>query len=301
MKFDIVTIGSAVLDVLVKSSQFKVAPVGGELMICEIYGGKVDVDEAVIVSGGAATNTAVSFARQGFVAACIGELGVDIAAQVIWDDLHRESVHTRLLVQEKTEHTGISSILVASDGSRSAMTFRGSAHELRIPDINFDGIRDLRAIHLSNVGDMDLVHRVQEHCQEYRIFLSWNPSKGEAEEFFLKQNTESNQVCDVLFLNDQEWEAVKKNEGSVKRAAKMLVITRGKNGGEVIINGVSTTYQAKVVSVVDETGAGDAFASGFVGAHLRGEPLAKALEFAVDNASSVVGYMGAKSGLLKFS
>lgn len=300
MNYDVVTIGSAVLDVHLKSDSFTVAPIRNQLMVCEIYGGKMDIDGAEISSGGAATNTAVSFARQGFVVGCVAEIGVDIAAQVVWDDLHRDGVHTRLLVQEEAEHTGISALLVAGDGSRSAMTYRGAARQLHSLDVPFAKLEAVRAIHLSSVGDSELIRKVSEFCRERKIFLSWNPSKAEAEELFLKQRLPAN-FCDVLFLNDLEFEAVSKMEHVVMASARIVVVTRGPKGGEVYSQGKKTTYEAKPVKVVCATGAGDAFASGFVGAHLRGEPLEKCVNFAIANASSVVGYMGAKEGLLKVS
>ncbi len=300
MNYDIVTIGSAVLDVHLKSSSFTVAPIRNQLMVCEIYGGKMDIDDANISSGGAATNTAVSFARQGFVVGCIAEVGVDIAAQVVWDDLHRDGVHTRLLIQEEHERTGISALLVAEDGSRSAMTYRGAARQLHVADVPFAKIEAVRAIHLSSVGDVELIRKVSQFCQERKIFLSWNPSKTEAEELFLKQHLDPH-FCDVLFLNDLEFEAVKRSEAGVLAAAKIVVVTRGPKGGEVYAEGRKIPYEAKPVKVVCATGAGDAFASGFVGAHLRGEPLEKCIDFAIESASSVVGYMGAKQGLLTVS
>src|SRR5260221_11716667 len=105
---------------------------------------------------------------------------------------------------------------------------------------------------------------------ERRIFMSWNPSKAEAEEMFLRQKVTA-KLCDVLFLNDQEWEAVQKSEGNIRTAAPTIIVTRGKKGGDVMMGGKTLHYEARVVQAVCETGAGDAFAAGFVGAHLRGE------------------------------
>lgn len=301
MNYDIVTIGSAVLDVHLRSQAFTVTPVRHQLMVCEIYGGKMDIEEAAISSGGAATNTAVSFARQGFVVGCVAEIGVDPAAQVIWDDLHRDGVHTRLLVQEEGERTGISVLLVAADGSRSALVYRGAARQLQEADIPFAKLEGVRAIHLSGVGGAyPLIRRVSEFCREKKIFFSWNPSKGEAEELFLKQKLPAG-FCDVLFLNDLEFEAVSKAESVVMASAKIVAVTRGPKGGELYTGGKKILFAARPVKAVSATGAGDAFASGFVGAHLRGEPLEKCLDFAVESASSVIGYMGAKEGLLKIS
>lgn len=299
MQLDVVSIGSAVLDVLLKSDKFTVTPVHQELMLCELYGGKMDVADATIVSGGAGTNTAVSFARQGFKTAAVCELGVDIAAQVIWDDLQREGVATDHLIQEPDERTGISAVLVAGDGSRSAMTYRGASHMLDLKDLQFDHLQTLRAIHLSSVGNVDDIAAVSAHCQKHNIFLSWNPSKAEVEEIFLRCTDLDRFRTKVMFVNDQEWEAIKSQEAKVRRVAETIIITRGKAGGDILTTAGDSQYVAEVVKdVVDETGAGDAFAAGFTGAILRGKSKEEAVKFGVANATSVVRHLGAKAGLL---
>lgn len=300
MNYDVVSIGSAVLDVHIKSESFTVAPVRQQLMVCEVYGGKMDIEDAKISSGGAATNTAVSFARQGFITGCVAEVGVDIAAQVVWDDLHRDGVHTRLLVQEESERTGISVLLVAQDGSRSALVYRGAARQLRVKDVPFDKLINVKGIHLSTVGDYELIRKVSEFCREHKIFFSWNPSKAEAEELFLKSQVPRD-FCDMLFMNDLEFEAVAKAKAAVLGAAKFVAITRGAKGGEIYTPDGELKFEAKPAKVVCTTGAGDAFSSGFVGAHLRGETLENCLKFAIESSASVIGYMGAKEGLLKIS
>jgi ribokinase len=297
MNLDIATIGSATLDVFLKSSSFTVAPVDDQLMVCEIYGGKMDVEDAFLSSGGASTNTAVSFARQGYATACIAEVGMDIAAQVVWDDLAREKVNTSFLIQEESERTAISSLLVAGDGSRSAMTFRGASHQLEIKDIPFDELAHVRAIHLSSVGDIHLIKAISDHCVSHNIFFSWNPSKHEVEEIFLRSQIAIKP--NVMFVNDQEWATIERVENTVRSNVEMVLITRGKKGGEVLIEGKKISYTAKIVeNVVDETGAGDAFASAFTGAKLKGSSIEECLHAGVENAASVVQHLGAKTGLL---
>src|SRR3989339_913936 len=85
--FDVVTIGSAVLDVFLKSSQFHLVSTNGNLSLCEAFNEKIDVDDAVISSGGGGTNTAVGLSRLGLKTACISEVGNDFAAKVIEQDL----------------------------------------------------------------------------------------------------------------------------------------------------------------------------------------------------------------------
>lgn len=295
---DIVSIGSSVVDVLLKSRSFQPTNIDGELLLCEIYGGKANVEEALLCSGGAGSNTAVSFARQGFVPGIISEVGVDICAQIVIDELSREKVHTDYLIEEPEEKTGISAILIASDGSRSAMTYRGAAHMLSSKDLPFDFLQTVPNIHLSSIGNADVIREVFLFCTTHGIKLSWNPSKAEIEEIVFRSGRIFEKACTVLSMNELEYQAVAQKSDVLKQMATVVVITKGKNGGEVWHDGGVQSYQAQTVTAVDETGAGDAFASGFFGTYIKTQSIEKALEFGVKNATSVVGYLGAKKGLL---
>ncbi|HSW89473.1 MAG TPA: carbohydrate kinase family protein [Patescibacteria group bacterium] len=297
--FDVVSIGSAVLDMLFVSKSFTPTAVSGEMMLCEISGGKVNVEQAVLSSGGAATNTSVSFARQGLKAAFVGELGKDPAAQVIIDECAREGVDTSLVVEMPDEQTGMSAIMVAPDGSRSAMTFRGASYQLSHQDIPYASLEGTKHIHLSSVGNSDLIRELFLWCRDHKVGLSWNPSKDELEDVVLRTGDLFEYVCDQIIVNDQEFAVIESKKERLFKMGKLLVITKGKDGGEIYQDGSSRHFEAKPVKAVSELGAGDAFASGLVGALLRGKSLDEAIAFAVDNATSVVQSLGAKTGLLR--
>lgn len=301
MSFDIVTIGSAVLDVLLRSSQFSSHQVAGELMLCEISGGKVDVEEAMLCSGGAGTNTAVSFARQGFHTGIVAEIGIDAPAQLIIDELQREQVDTSLIIEEAEEQTGMSAILVASDGSRSAMTFRGAAKQLSHKDIPFTVLEQVSAIHLSSIGNADLVREIALFSKEKGIHLSWNPSAAELKDVVLQSSESLHQSIQVVCVNDLEYEEIQDHQGSLSKIASTIIVTKGRDGGEVLANGSKHPYLAKPVIAVSELGAGDAFISGFVGATLLKQSIEEAILRGTQNAASVVQHLGAKKGLLSFS
>ena len=117
--YDVVTIGSAVLDIFMKSDKFKVvqsSDIPGGIAMCEVYGGKMEVEEVLIVSGGGATNTAVSFARKELKTAIVAEMGNDPQSLLIHKDLEQDMVDTRLLVQEPSETTAVSVVLISADG-----------------------------------------------------------------------------------------------------------------------------------------------------------------------------------------
>lgn len=298
---DVVSIGSAVVDVILKSSQFRPHSLGGELMLCEVYGGKADVEEAILTSGGAGTNTAVAFARQGFHVGVVAEVGVDILAQIIVDELDKEHVRADLLIEEKEEKTGVSAVLVADDGSRSALTFRGAAKMLDPSDIPFSMLESVPWIHLSSIGNPELIRQIFLFCRQHKISLSWNPSKAEVVEIVKNTIGDFSRCCKVTFLNELEYAAIQEKEQLLREMSEIVVVTRGKKGGEVYMDGQKIAYEGKIVPVVCELGAGDAFASGFVGALLKNHPISTAIDWGLQNGASVVQDMSAKKGLLTFS
>jgi len=78
--YDVVTVGGATLDIFMKSDKFRVVKSGqvpGGVAICEVYGGKMEVEEVMITSGGGGTNAAVSFAKKELKTACVIEMGND--------------------------------------------------------------------------------------------------------------------------------------------------------------------------------------------------------------------------------
>jgi ribokinase len=77
------------------------------------------------------------------------------------------------------------------------------------------------------------------------------------------------------------------------------VITNGAKGGRVWIDGKKKEYEGKKYhDVVDTTGAGDAFASGYISALLYGYNYERAIGWGLENAGGILRHVGAKKGLL---
>ncbi|MBI5151477.1 MAG: carbohydrate kinase family protein [Candidatus Pacebacteria bacterium] len=304
--FDAITIGSAILDVFFKSSQFQLVKKDGSLALCETFNEKIEVEQAMISSGGAGTNVAVGLARLGFHVACLAEIGKDFAGSVIVHDLEREGVSTELLVQEKSEATGISGLLISQDGARTALVFRGAAQMITVSDLHSD-LLQTNWIHLSSIGNTDVISRIFSYCKERHIRLSWNPGNWEIEAIVsgvLKPNWSA---VEVLFVNKEEMEKLSgvSLEGDAWRSEwcfvgpKITVVTDGEHGGRYCIGGKCFWYEGERVETVQETGAGDAFAVGFLGGQLTNKEITQCIEYGKKNAGSVIRSMGAKTGLLR--
>lgn len=312
MKYDVVTMGSAVLDIYLKSSEFKKINSGefeGGVALCEAYGGKVEVEEIAVTSGGGGTNTAVSFARKGFHVGVVAEMGQDLIGAMVVKELEQEGVDTSMLIQEVDEQTGVSSIMVSAvDGDRSVAVYRGASKMLTREDIDWERLKT-NWLYISSLGgQVELLRELLQFADRNSIRVAVNPGKpeiqaiaasGERGEFFSD--------ADLLILNREEAqlltgeryddESVWKSEACML-GPKTCIITDGPNGGKACSGGVCHFWQAGEQKAIERTGAGDSFGSGLVAALMKGKSLEEAVVWGDRQASSVVRFMGPKKGLL---
>lgn len=310
MAFDVVCIGSALLDVYLKSDKFVKVVSGvfsGGVALNEEFGGKTEVQEMTLTSGGGGTNTAVSFARKGLSTALIAEMGTDLVAATIKEELTREAVDTSFLVEEADEVTGLSSILVGADGSRSVAVYRGASGLLTKEDMPWDRLQP-KWFYLSSLGgEMALLEGLIGHAKTFGFKIALNPGIKEIERLgewggvslfdgitvLLVNREEAAKLSDLNFLDDSIWLSDQTIPGP-----EYVVITDGRRGGKVVHQGQSYFYDILPVPTVEETGAGDAFGSAFVAALIKDRPVIEAIDWGKRQAASVVQFMGAKKGLL---
>jgi ribokinase len=99
-------------------------------------------------------------------------------------------------------------------------------------------------------------------------------------------------ASDVFFLNEEEWSMLCPN-GVPDGHQGTVVVTRGRQGATVYNGGHEHTHAAHAATVLDPTGAGDAFCGAYLGALVTGSPTA-AVDRALEAASVVVGGTGAE-------
>ncbi len=300
----VLAIGAAVQDVFLKGKIFRPHKEDdGEYVEEFALGSKNDIDGVVFSTGGGATNAAVTFARQGLHAYYMGKIGKDAAGRAILDDLHKDLVDTSLVGYSKEHGTGYSCLLLAPNGERTILTYRGASTHYEISERDFHSTRP-DWIYLSSVeGNFEILETVFAYAKHHDIKIAMNPGKKELQsksklKALLPQLT-------VLSMNLQEMQQLYKGENreDLIRASndevEFIVVTDGPHGAsagnrkQIVHAGM---YED--VPVVDRTGAGDAFSSGFTAMVARGESLADAVTFASANSTSVVSKIGAKDGIL---
>jgi len=301
-QFDVITIGSLLTDVFIQSDEFSLQLSGAGVLLCSQYGDKVEVDNFTLQGGGGAGNTAVGFARRGLRTAAIGEMGTDALSEQVIAELKEEGVATDLVVREKREQTGLSVVLIAPQGGRTIMVHRGAASMLGATDADW-GSLNARWFHVSSLsGQVEVIRSIQARCQDQQIGWSWNPGRRELE--LLKQNQlkMSDGAPTLFFVNKEEWDSIADIHDHFHESIEQIIVTNGNQGGQVFCDSKCVEgYTVEQVTSVDETGAGDAFAVGYISAFLEKKELHQAIEAGKESAASVVKQVGAKTGLLKKS
>lgn len=305
----VLVVGSATVDVMVKSSAFRVLKshqVQGGVAMCEVYGGKTEAEEMLVTIGGAGTNVAVGLSLLGFTCTSLVKVGDDWLRERILDNLKFYGVDTSMVQTEKEGKTALSVVLVASTGERSIITHRGASKEIDSNQIDWDKVATADWIQISALGgNMSLLEDLVSFAKSRGIRVGWNPGKGE-----LEQREKVIAVLpkiDLLILNRMEAALLLRHgyddmklmaEKILSSGVKMTAITDGFRG--VGIGSDELWIKAPTFNnrAVDATGAGDAFTSGLVAGILMGKKLDEALKMGTCNGSSEVSELGVKTGLL---
>lgn len=311
-KFDVITIGAATRDVFLRSRGIKVmrdpAFSTGEAE-CFALGSKIDVDEIIFETGGGATNAAVSFARQGLAVGFAGKIGAtDARGKEILAALRLEHVDTSLTVLDRREPTAYSVLLLTPRGERTALVYRGASADFRRTDFHWSSMR-ADWIYVSSLGGkLDIIRTIWSHAKRIRAKIAWDPGAGELAHG-LSGLRSFLQDTDILHVNQEEAARLmgfgyEQDEASFHRLRRevrgVTIVTGGTEGAWA---GTATRCwhaETHPVQVVDTTGAGDAFTSGFTASYIRTKGnIPQSLQFATANAESVIRHHGAKVGLLR--
>lgn len=232
-----------------------------------------------LTRGGSAANVAVAAAERHPVR-FIGRVGDDTLGETLVHELEAAGVQARV---QRSGRTGSIVILVDDDGERTMITDRGAAAELE--DIPWEWIDGADWIHLPLYGFVPEASRVAllDACALARargIPISLDLSSTAAMRELTAQALAHILAAvdpDVVFANDEE-ARLAAAEGV--RPPGVYVVKRGGDSVLVTVGDMTTEVAVERVDVViDSTGAGDAFAAGYLVAAAAGaEPLAAVAE-----------------------
>lgn len=310
---DIITFGSATWDIFMKTKEFRVLKnkkFATGKGICLGSGSKIDVDDIKFFSGGGGTNTAATFSKQGLKTSYCGMVGNDIPGEKIVKELKCLNVVTELIAKTSIKATNTSVILSQGKGDRTILVYRGAAELLRKSDIPWSKIKTAKWLYLAPLSGLlaDISRDIVDFGHKNKTKIAFNPGNSQLSlsSGVLKKIIKK---VDVLLLNQEEASLLTgipfKKEKEIFKSIDNLcsgiaVMTKGLEGA--VVSDGKYLYRADVLKtkVVDRTGAGDSFASGFISGliHSKGD-IEKAIQLGIANSSFCISGWGAKANLLE--
>lgn len=303
-KFDVITVGDCKADHFIRLENFEVLPAksGAEAKLVLPFAKKIPVASFEFFPGGNSLNAGVTFSRLGLRTAVLTSLGKDAEGADILKKMRSENISTLYAKTEKNCATDKSIILVAG-GERTILSY----HTTKCYKIPAKFPCDW--VYLTSLGDefSPVYHSILLGRKRDNYRLAYNP--GTRQLLHSPKHVKMMlQLTDALFVNLQEAQMITGSKtGDCKKllsllsalGAKISVITDGPKGAFAVYGRDYYKIGAYPAKRVDSTGAGDAFASAFTAAIVRGSPVAEALRWGSVNSAGEISKVGVHNGLYR--
>lgn len=301
--FDLISIGDTTIDVFLEIDDATISCTIHKKVcqLCVNYADKIPVKKITkVLAVGNAANNAVGASRLGLKTALYTILGGDDTGKEIFDTLQSEGIATNYIVLDKNKGTNYSTV-INFKGERTILVF----HEHR--NYSLPKFSKVRWIYYSSLaeGHEKLHKQIPSFVKKNKVKLGFNPGTFQLKEGINKLKPIL-EVTNVFILNKEEGQKlvgklkdVKKLLRALKKEGPEIVVITDGPKGSYAFNGKKFYFQNIFnAPVVERTGCGDAFSTGFVASLVYGYDIIEAMRWGTVNASSVLQHIGARKGLL---
>lgn len=300
---DIFSIGDATIDKFVKIKDASVLCTleRERCMLCLSFADKIPIvrlDEKV---AGNALNNAVGASRLGMGAALYTILGNDDTAKKVLDRMQRERVSRKYVIIQKGSSSNYS-VVLNFKGERTILVYH-HPRQYALPKIDHPKWVYYTSVWARGAGKLN--RDIVTYIKKKKNFLAFNPGTHQINEGF-RALTPLLKVTDVLFVNKEEAQTMIGDHKNIK--SLMQDLKRHVLGRIVVTDGAkgSYTYDGEKcyylpvfpAKVVEMTGAGDAYATGFIAALFHGKKACEAMRWGSANSAGVIEKIGPQDGLL---
>lgn len=256
---------------------------------------------AVEAPGGSAANTIAGLSRLGARTGFIGTVGRDKEGDFILKEMKKEKVDITGIKRVKGD-TGIIIGFVDKKGERALYAYPGVNDSLEISKKQATLAGSARYIHLSSfvgAGPLLAQKKLLKELKETRV--SFAPGT-----LYAKKVSKIKPIIkksSILFLNKEECELItgtnyrKGAKELFEMGAKMVAVTLGKTGCYALDENGAHAVKGYKSKAIDTTGAGDAFAAGFLYGQLMDKNTETCAKAGNWTASRCIAKTGARSGL----
>jgi fructokinase len=313
MSKKILGIGNAIVDIFVKVNDSFLSKnnlTKGSMKLIEkeeFERLKNSIKVEKIEAGGSVANTMAGISYLGGNSTFIGKVNSDEFGKIYRQSLEKININFPYSEKKEKLSTGASIIFITPDFERTMCTYLGISSQLSMDDINEKHIKDSKLIFLEGyLWDKGVSEAMFKHVidlakkNNIKIAMSLSDifcvSRHRNDFFKLLVND-----LNILIGNEGEInELMQKNNlldsiPEIKKINKLIIITRSENGSLAILNNkIIKCESIKVKKILDLTGAGDLFASGFFKEYLDESSIKKCLRRGNDLAAKIIQKMGAR-------
>ncbi len=313
-KKDVVAIGNAMVDVFIKSDLDTVNSYGinrdSMNLIDEKQKNQLHKENKIhkMVAAGSAGNTIVGIASCGGTGTFIGKVNNDKIGKFFIEDISNSGINFPLGEFNNSVSTGCCTIFVENDGTRTMCTYLGTGSLINEQDINEGNIINHKISYLegylwdnkeAKTAMKKMIDIAKKDGQKIALTLS--------DKFCVDRHRNSfseliNNHVDILFANEDEinsmfqFSNIKDSINNLKEKKIISIITRAEKGSIIIQNNNVKEIQAVPVSkVVDTTGAGDLYASGFLYGIANDKSIEESGKYASIAGSEIISHFGTRS------
>jgi sugar/nucleoside kinase (ribokinase family) len=253
-----------------------------------------------MASGGSAANTIHGLANLGVETAFIGTVGEDEIGNFFIEDLKKSGIKPLLNISKTP--SGLANAMISPDGERTFGTFLGAAIELSADDLKPEQFKGYDILHVEGylVQNHQLLENILKTAKNEGLEISLDLASYNVVEDnldFLKKMVE--QYVDIVFANEEEAKAFtgKEPEEALNELAdltKVAIVKVGSKGSMIKQNDKVVSVGVEKTEVVDTTGAGDLYASGFLYGYVNNFPHERSGKIGSLLAAKVIARYGAK-------
>jgi fructokinase len=313
MSKKILGIGNAIVDVFVKVDDdflSKNKLTKGSMQLIEktefeSLKNKIKIEK--VEAGGSVANTMAGISYLKGYPSFIGKVNADEFGEIYRKSLEKINVNFPYIEKSENLSTGASIIFITPDSERTMCTYLGISSQLSVSDINENHIKNYELIFLegylwdkgmSEAMFKNVINLAKKNNVKIAMSLSdiFCVSRHRNDFFKLLLND-----LNILIGNENEInELMQKNNlldsiKELKKINKLIIITRSENGSLAILNNeIINCESVKVDKILDLTGAGDLFASGFFKEYLDNSDIKKCLQAGSELAANIIQKIGAR-------
>ena len=255
------------------------------------------------ISGGSVANSIVGLSQLGNNVGFIGKIADDVLGQKYEDGLKKENVNYLYSKKKEILPTGTCLILITPDSERTMCTFLGTAGKINENDINVNAIRKSEIIFLE---DYLWEEGEPKKAFEKAINNSNKIAMSLSDQFCVNRHKDNfldlvKNKLDIIFANENEIMALINAKSFTevisfgKEIKKNLIITRGEKGAISINNeNIVEIDSKKDLKILDLTGAGDLFASGYLHGYINNFSQKECLSNGTEMSAKIIQQIGAR-------